>query len=167
MVDTTRLRLPLLSAGQAQKELTHNEALLLLDAVSHACCEGGPTAVPPQSPESGRAYICHAAPSGAWTGHANALACWSESGWRFVAPFDGLQVIDRVTGCTWRYMSGQWTSGVVNASEVHVDGTKVLGSRSSAIAQPIGGATVDAEARNVLAQVLLALRSHGLIASSG
>jgi hypothetical protein len=57
MVDTTRLRLPLLSAGQAQKELTHNEALLLLDAVSHACCEGGPTAVPPQSPESGRAYM--------------------------------------------------------------------------------------------------------------
>jgi hypothetical protein len=164
---TERAETSILRDPYPRKPYVYFYATLLLDAVSHACCEGGPTAVPPQSPESGRAYICHAAPSGAWTGHANALACWSESGWRFVAPFDGLQVIDRVTGCTWRYMSGQWTSGVVNASEVHVDGTKVLGSRSSAIAQPIGGATVDAEARNVLAQVLLALRSHGLIASSG
>jgi hypothetical protein len=100
-------------------------------------------------------------------GHANALACWSNSGWRFVAPFDGLQVTDRATGCTWRYMSGQWTSGVVNAFEVHVNGLRVLGSRVSAIAQPVGGTTVDAEARDVLAQVLLALRSHGLIASGG
>ena len=32
MSDTTaRLRLPTLRAGQAQKELTHNEALTLLD----------------------------------------------------------------------------------------------------------------------------------------
>ena len=29
---TSRLQLPLMAAGQAQKEVTHNEALLLIDS---------------------------------------------------------------------------------------------------------------------------------------
>ena len=35
--DTPRWSLPLLAAGQAQKEMTHNEALSLLDLVVHPC----------------------------------------------------------------------------------------------------------------------------------
>lgn len=35
MDDTPRWTLPLLAAGQAQKEMTHNEALSLLDLIVH------------------------------------------------------------------------------------------------------------------------------------
>jgi hypothetical protein len=46
---------------------------------------------------------------------------------------------------------------------VIIDGDQVIGSRVSAIAGPSGGATVDAEARTAIDQILGALRGHGLI----
>lgn len=167
MARSSRLGLPLLSAGQAQKEVTHNEALILVDALVSGYCGAGPANAPPSTPEVGISYICGPAPTGGWTGHPQALACWTEAGWRFVDPVAGLQILDRSSGCTWRYASGQWSLGIVNAAEVRVDGLKVVGARQPAIAGATGGATVDSEARAALALVLAALRSHGLIAPNG
>ena len=50
MAKSQRIGMPLLSAGQAQKELIHNEALILLDAVVHGCCSGPPLDAPPVVP---------------------------------------------------------------------------------------------------------------------
>jgi hypothetical protein len=44
-----------------------------------------------------------------------------------------------------------------------VDGEQVVGSRRAAIASPSGGATIDAEVRTAVSQILGALRTHGLI----
>lgn len=44
---TDRLRLPLLTAGQAQKEVTHNEALLLLDLLVQASVQSAGLTSPP------------------------------------------------------------------------------------------------------------------------
>jgi hypothetical protein len=167
MAKTSRIGLPLLSAGQAQKEVTHNEALLLLDAVIHGCCAGAPTNVPPQAPDSGMSYICGLAPTAAWAGRANCLACWTDGGWRFVDPFDGLEIVDSTSGRTWRFMTGQWSSGILQAIEIRVGGLKVVGSQVPAIVSATGGNTVDVEARSALSQVLQALRAHGLIAAGG
>lgn len=167
MSQTQRLGMPLLSAGQAQKELTHNEALVLLDAVLHGCCFGSPANAPPTLPEPGLSYICGAAPVGAWIGQKDGVASWSDSGWRFIKPFDGLQLIARDTGRTWRFMAGQWSAGLVKASEVQVNGLKVVGTQQPAISSISGGNVVDIEARLALTQILAAMRSHGLIASTG
>lgn len=51
MSKSQRLGFPMLAAGQAQKELTHNEALLLLDALVQGCSPSEPANDPPQSPE--------------------------------------------------------------------------------------------------------------------
>lgn len=167
MAKSPRLQLPLLSAGQAQKELTHNEALILLDSFCHGCCSGGPANVPPDTPELGLSYLCGTAPTGDWLGHAQDVACWTEGGWRFARSFDGLKVNDRATGHTWRFLGGQWLSGIVMATEVQINGTKVLGPQQPSIPSVAGGAVIDLEARSVLAQVLAALREHGIIASAG
>jgi hypothetical protein len=167
MAISPRLGLPLLSAGQAQKEITHNEALVLLDAVTHGCCAGPPVNDPPSAPAVGLSYICGAIPTAAWLGHASDLACWTDGGWRFVEPFDGLEVIDRMSGRTWRFMGGQWSCGLLQGSEVRIDSVKVVGSQVPAIANAAGGSNIDVQARSVLGQVLQALRSHGLIAPSG
>jgi hypothetical protein len=159
--------MPLLSAGQAQKEITHNEALILLDSLICGCCAGAPSNDPPQAPEARLSYLCGTAPTAAWAGRPNGLACWTEGGWRFVAPFEGLQVTDRSNGRVWRFASGQWTSGIIKAGEVQINGTKVLGVQQPAIPGAVGKAVIDGEARSVLAQVLATLRAHGLIASAG
>ncbi|MFC5421815.1 DUF2793 domain-containing protein [Bosea eneae] len=50
MSDTPRLGLPLLAAGQAQKHVTHNDALMRLDALVHLVVSSRTQTVPPASP---------------------------------------------------------------------------------------------------------------------
>jgi hypothetical protein len=69
------------------------------------------------------------------------------------------------TGATAAYRAGAWLIGDLSGSQVSVDGVKVLGARSAAIAAPIGGTTDDAEARGTIGLILAAMRGHGLIAS--
>jgi len=109
--------------------------------------EEPPLAAPPSSPELGSCYIVAANPSGAWTGNAECLAAFTSGGWRFVAPVDGLNVYVRSTETQAIYREGGW-----ELSE-------------GAVESPSGGATVDAEARLVIDQILGALRQHGLIAA--
>ncbi len=95
------------------------------------------------------------------------LAIYSESGWRFISPVDGLEVLDRTTGRRWAFASGSWALGVIKANEIQIGGVKVLGAQRPAIADAIGGVTIDAEARSALAQILASLRAHGIIAATG
>ncbi|PAX07014.1 DUF2793 domain-containing protein [Sphingomonas lenta] len=161
---TARLGLPLLAAGQAQKELWHNEALALLDMVACAGVEELGASAPPATPMPGRAWVLGADPVGAWAGHARELAGWTDGGWRFVAPFEGLSVWVVAEKLHATFTGGRWVPGEVRARRVLVDGVPVVGPQRPAIAAPAGGATVDAEARAGLEQVLAALRAHGLIA---
>src|SRR5687767_11654710 len=103
--------MPLLAPGQSQKEVTHNEALLLLDCIVHGCCSGAPANSAPAEPLEGVGYICGPNPNGEWTGRASEIAFWTSGGWRFVAPMEGLELTDRGDGCKQRYLNGQWSAG--------------------------------------------------------
>jgi hypothetical protein len=93
------------------------------------------------------------------------LAGFSAGGWRFMAPVDGMRLTERNSGLEIAFRNGAWTSGMIRANEVAIAGVKVLGARTSAIADPTGGTTIDMHARSTVAQILGALRAHGLIAS--
>ena len=163
---TPRLGLPLLVAGQVQKELFHNEALALVDLLIAGSVEDGTSAAPPASPVTGRFYrVAAAGASGAFAGHEGALAGWSGAGWRFVAPVEGMRLTERTSGLDLAYRGGAWTSGAVRASDVVIGGLQVVGARGAAIADASGGSTIDSQARATVAQILAALRTHGLIAS--
>ena len=68
------------------------------------------------------------------------------------------------SGLTAAYRGGAWVIGTLSGSQVTVGGVKVVGVRGAAIAGPTRGATVDAEARAAIGEILSALRDHGLIA---
>lgn len=102
--------------------------------------------------------------TGAWAGQDGALAGLTDAGWKFVAPIEGAQVIDAVSGQTIVRRGGAWESGIVRAQEFRVNGQTVVRQRQAAIANPTGGTTSDAECRAAVASVLSALRTHGLIA---
>lgn len=76
---TSRFGFPLLVAGQAQKEVTHNEALLLVDALLHANVRSRARdeAV---TPGPGDSWIVPDGAGGDWRGKAGALATWTEGG---------------------------------------------------------------------------------------
>lgn len=162
---TPRLNLPFLSAGQAQKEFTHNEALQTLDAIVAGAVEEPPRTAPPTSPSVGACYIVAPSPTGAWAGKSQFIAAYTSGGWRFVAPLEGMSAYVRSTGVWATYQSGAWELGIVRGTSVVIGGQQVVGSRSSAIASPSGGTTVDSAARSAIDQILTAMRQHGLIES--
>jgi hypothetical protein len=161
---TVRLALPLVDAGQAQKEVTHNEALAALDLLVQAGVVDVGVDGPPESPAPGQAWVVGSAPSGAWAGHANAIAGWTAGGWRFLTPCEGTEVWCVASERAARFRDGAWELGSLRGSALLIDGTPVVGARAAAIGNPTGGATVDAQARAAVGSILAALRGHGLIA---
>ena len=89
MDSSPNLDLPYLIAAQAQKHVTHNEALRVLDAVVQLRVLDKDLATPPGSPADGDRYIVAASPTGAWTGHAGSIAAWQDGAWAFHAPREG------------------------------------------------------------------------------
>ena len=89
MSDTTRLALPRLDAAQAQKHVTHNEALGLLDALVHLSLFARNVAAPPPAPVEGARCIVGATPTGAFAGQAGKVAAFDDGAWRFLTPKKG------------------------------------------------------------------------------
>ena len=163
MEQTARLAFPLLVPGQLEKEMFHNEAIQAIDLLLCPVVDGIGSGIPPAAPEIGGCYVVGASGTGGWEGQDGALACFTDGGWRFAGPFEGMQLFHKSSGQMLTYRSGLWESGVLRCQRVEVDGQKVLGARQPAIAEPQGGVTVDAECRVAVVSALAALRSHGLI----
>lgn len=89
MDETSNLLLPYILAAQAQKHVTHNEALRKLDALVQISVVDRDLAAPPATPAEGARYIIAASPTGAWTGHADKLAAWQDGAWAIYSPRKG------------------------------------------------------------------------------
>jgi hypothetical protein len=70
----------LLASGQAQKEITHNEAIAAIDRLLHLAVASRSISALPSDYAMGDIYIIGAAPSGAWEASAGQLACFEGSG---------------------------------------------------------------------------------------
>jgi hypothetical protein len=103
MTDTANLGLPVLAAAQAQKHVTHNEALRILDTLVQLAVLDRDLAAPPASPTDGQRWIVAAGATGAWAGHVNQVAAWQDGAWQFSTPRIGWVafVVDEGTLLTW------------------------------------------------------------------
>lgn len=160
---SVRLGLPYLVSGQAQKDITHNEALTLIDMAVAPVARSLDIGEPPAAPESGACWIVAAPASGAWSGQEGRIACWTGGGWRFLAPPDGMRIWIGDRELWAQREGGTWSVGIERAVEIRIGDAAVLGSRKPAVALPDGGATIDIEARTAIAAVIDRLRAHGLI----
>lgn len=86
---TPRLNLPYIAPQQAQKQVTYNEAMRLLDVLVQPVVKSRTIAIPPGSPAEGDAYLVAASPTGDWSGQDGKLAVFVDGGWSFHAPLDG------------------------------------------------------------------------------
>jgi len=142
---TPRFSLPLLFAGQAQKEFFVNEAHVLIDVLMHMSVKGlGQT--PPPAPTDGECWLVDTAPSGEWVGQADSIAFFAAGAWSFLNPVPGMRVFNISRG-QYHLFDGTWNASV-------------------AVAIPTGGATVDTEARQAIEGLLSALQSQGILSSS-
>lgn len=92
MPDTTTLQsLPLIMPSQAQKHVTHNEAMKILDVLTQLTVSTRILAAPPATPVTGESHIVAAAATGAWVGQTGKVAVFYGLGWEFYAPLKGWQ----------------------------------------------------------------------------
>ena len=83
------LALPYIMPAQAQKHVTHNEAVRMLDALVQLAVLDRDLATPPGSPQHGDRYIVAADATGDWSGHDGEIAAWQDGAWSFFAPRAG------------------------------------------------------------------------------
>src|SRR3546814_17875869 len=114
---TARFQPPLLAAPQAQKEVTHNEALPLLDALVQPVVEAGPQNSPPLAPAVGQCWLVGAAPTAEWSEAAGTIALWTAGGWRFAAPFAGMRLL-RLSDHAWLRCEESGWSGQIGRAHV-------------------------------------------------
>lgn len=89
MSETPRFNLPLLAAAQAQKHVTHNEALVRIDRLMHLDLLSRSTMAPASLTE-GDAYLVPGGAGGLWSGADGQIAFFDAGGWSFVAPRAGM-----------------------------------------------------------------------------
>ncbi len=88
---TPNLSLPFIMPAQAQKHVTHNEAIELLDMIVQLTLESTGATTPPGSPTEGQAWALGGGATGDWAGQDGMIATWRGGGWLFVAPREGWQ----------------------------------------------------------------------------
>lgn len=140
-----RFDLPLLYAGQAQKEAFVNEALSRCDMLLHGTVLGERTD-PPENPASGETWLVAAGSTGIWAGRDGHLAGFQGGNWLFVAPREGLRIFDLSTGQERLF--------------------HIFWRKSSLPLEPLGGMTVDVQARATIVQLIGALQVLGIVPSA-
>ena len=83
---TTHLLLPYILASQAQKHVTHNEALRLLDAMVQLSVLDRTRTAPPASPADGDRHIVASGATGLWAGWDLNVAFWVDGVWMRLVP---------------------------------------------------------------------------------
>lgn len=89
---TTNLQLPYLLASQAQKHVTRNEAIRLLDGLVQMSVIDRDLTAPPSSPADGDRHIVGSGASGDWAGWDLSVVLYADGVWTRLAPRAGWRV---------------------------------------------------------------------------
>lgn len=144
-LQTQRFALPQLAVAQAHKEITHNEALVLIDALLHPLIEGVAASAPTLAMgDAGKCWLVGAPGSGDFAAKDDQLAYWTGASWRFAVPLFGLRVWHRTGGYHITYTGDGWIS-------------------HAPVSLPSGGAVTDTECRAALTELISRLTDAGIL----
>ncbi len=117
MENTANLSLPYIMSSQAQKHVTHNEALRILDAAIQLAVVDRDLTEPPAMPDEGERHIVAAGATGAWAEQDDRIAVWQDDGWTFLVPTPGWTAwaIDEETLLYWTGASWERATKEVTA----------------------------------------------------
>jgi hypothetical protein len=118
------LTLPYILPSQAQKHVTHNEALARLDVAVQLAVIARDLTAPPADPAQGDRYLVPAGATGAWAGHADQVALYDMATWTFQAPVAGwtARVLSEDTQVRFDGTAWQSGAGVLEAQTLGING---------------------------------------------
>ncbi|MEL7481530.1 MAG: DUF2793 domain-containing protein [Pseudomonadota bacterium] len=89
MSTTDLLKLPFIASSQAQKHVTHNEAIRALDALVQLSVISEALLAPPPDPSPGARYLIPSGATGHWSTHIGEIAAWQDGAWAYFVPQAG------------------------------------------------------------------------------
>ncbi|MCT4635628.1 MAG: DUF2793 domain-containing protein [Rickettsiales bacterium] len=120
---TGRLKLPYILQAQAQKEVTHNQALNILDVLVNTVAVSISN-TPPDNPNEGDIYIAGTNPEGIFDGNANNLAQYTEGSWSFYQPLNYMEVMVIDESQKFTFIDNKWVALIsVNTADNDSDKT--------------------------------------------
>jgi Protein of unknown function (DUF2793) len=144
---SSRHQLPYLFVAQAQKEMTHNEALARIDALLHPAVEERLSVPPvPTMSDTGKCWLIDVGSTGEWQNRTDQIAIWVGGSWRFLTPVLGMRVRNLGVGTDIVWGGSQWFA-------------------APTVADPQSGATIDVEARAAIVALLTHFRTIGQFAA--
>lgn len=132
---TPNLDMPYILPSQAQKHVTHNEAVRMLDCLVQPVVANRTLSEPPAVPAEGQGHIVAAGATGEWADKDSGLAFFQDGAWLHFQPVEGWRVYDAGASESLVYSGSGW--------EVYEGG--------GASSQPMFGINTDADATNRLA----------------
>ena len=132
--DTTILSLPMILPAQAQKHVTHNEALAQLDLIVQLAVINRVLTTAPALPTLGDRHIVAAGATGPWVGQSGRIALYGETGWQFTQPLSGWQAHVLAEGQTAVFDGLVWetlSDGPLTVTQLGVSATADATNRLS------------------------------------
>ncbi|MFE3836323.1 DUF2793 domain-containing protein [Pseudogemmobacter sonorensis] len=110
---TPLLGLPLILPAQAQKHVTHNEALRMLDITVQLSVLDRDRNAPPETPAEGDRHLVATTgtATGDWVGQENSVATFLAGAWLHLAPQEGWRAWVAAEGRMLTYGAGGWSDG--------------------------------------------------------
>ena len=110
MDQSPNLALPYILPAQAQKHVTHNEAIRALDVLTQIAVASRTVAAPPATPAEGICYLVPTGATGVWATNTGRLAAFQDGAWAYFVPRTGwiAHVIDETA--TLAYTATGWSS---------------------------------------------------------
>lgn len=155
MTTSPDLGIPFIDQQQGTPEVTHNEALLLLQAVTNGVIDRGVN-TPAVGPTIGDSYIIGASPAGAWAGRANCVTIWSGTAWDFIpgetsagtpitmgARQEGMRVWVRDEDTTYVWSGSAWVAQYLTGSATYDAPSVAAGGTTTTTVTVTGAALGD------------------------
>lgn len=124
------LNLPFIAPAQAQKHVTHNEAIRVLDAVAQLSLASKTDTAPPVTPSAGVRYFVPTGGAGDWSGQDGKIVAYQDEAWAQYTPQIGWQAYIEdeslfavFDGTVWDGVEGGGTPDYQNLSLVGINTT--------------------------------------------
>lgn len=114
MENSKRLTLPYIMPQQAQKHVTHNEAIRKLDAIVQMSALSKKVTSPPEMPLEGQGYIIPELATGVWADKVNLFAIYQDGIWSYITPDEGWSCWVEEDQQRYDFSTGSW---LISSSE--------------------------------------------------
>lgn len=104
------LNLPFLLPSQAQKHVTHNEALRVLDALVQLSVVSATLDTPPTEPDEGACFVLPVGALGDWAGQDASVAVRDNGAWAFFTPNAGWRAYVQDSGGMVAFDGTEWAA---------------------------------------------------------